>query len=149
MSGRGALAVGLGLSILLNLFLAGVIVGRLSMPAFLQYAPPKAGLVPRGEIQKLPLSEKRAFAVIFRRHIEELRGDREKVRAAKLAVEDAIGAPKLDPKLLDARLAALRDAQFALSIASHRAIEDALPALSAQSRATIARHVQDRTQSEP
>jgi len=142
MSGSRWLAVGLGVSLLLNLFLAGIIVGSLTIPAFIRYAPPQAGLVSRAQVRQLPASERRAFAVAYRRHVAELRADHERVRAAKLAAEEAIGAPTYDRKSLEAKFAAVRQTQLAQQTALHEAVIDALQALSPQSRAAIAKHAE-------
>jgi uncharacterized membrane protein len=132
--------------VLLNLFLAGILVGQFVVPAFIRHAPPQAGLVPRAELRQLPDSERRAFGAVFRRHMAEIRQDRAQEVDAKLAAEAAIGAPRFDRTLLETRFAAVRRSQLVLQTAMHEAVIDSLAALSAQSRATIARHVAARAE---
>jgi uncharacterized membrane protein len=149
MSGRRWLTVGFTISLLINLFFIGIVVGRLTFPAFLLAVPPQAGLVPRAEIRQLPVSERIAFARVIRRHAGELKALHEKIRDAKLDAEKAVGAPTYDRKLLEKRFAAVRDAQLAQQVASHAAVIEALSKLSAQSRATIARQAEQNVENAP
>jgi len=149
MSGNRWLAVCFAISVLINLFLAGIIVGQLSVPAFIRHAPPQAGLVSRQQIRQLPPSERHAFGMAYRRHFPELRAEHERVRAAKLAAEDAIGAPVYDRKALEAKFAAVRQAQLAQQAALHEAVIDALQTLSPQSRAAIASRAKSEGENAP
>ena len=145
MSGERSpiLAVALAVSVLANLFLAGVLVGRITLPGLHFGGPSQTGLVPRDEIRALPDNERRAFIGAMRNHQQELKGLREHVREAKRAVAEAVGAPAYDRKLLDARFAALRQAQLAQGVALHEAIIEALGTLSPASRAAIARRAEE------
>jgi uncharacterized membrane protein len=143
------LAVGLALSVLINLFLAGVIVGALTIPAFLRNAPPQAGLVPREQIRQLPFTERTAFTAVVRRHAGEIRTLHERVRQARFAAEQAVGAPRYDRALLEKRFAAVREAQLAQQAATHAAVIEALGTLSDKSRAAIARGAERNAETAP
>lgn len=143
------LAVGFAISVLVNLFFAGIVVGRLTLPRFLLAAPPQAGLVPREEIRQLPVAERLAFNAAIRLHADEIDVLHEKVRDAKRAAEAAIGAPRYDRALLEARFAAVRQAQLAQQAALHEAVIEALGRLSPQSRAMIARRAEANVESAP
>jgi len=146
MSGErtSILAVSLAVSVLLNLFLAGVIAGRISFPGF--WFANQGQLVARGEIRALPEAERRAFNQIIRSHLPEIRALRERVRDARRAAEQAIGAPHYDKQLLETRFEAVRQAQLAQGAAQHEAVIEALGKLSDGSRATIARHAEERVE---
>ena len=151
MSGErsGWLAVGLAVSVLANLFLAGVIVGALTMPQFLRAPPSRGGFVPREQIRQLPVGEHAAFTAVFRAHSSEIKALHERERAARAAAAAAIGAPKYDRALLEQRFAAFRQAQLAQSAATHEAVIEALGTLSAKSRATIAQAAQANAKDAP
>jgi uncharacterized membrane protein len=143
------LTIGFALSVLANLFLAGVIVGALTIPAFIRNAPPQMGLVPRAQIRELPIAERAAFAAVVRRHSGEIRTLHERVREARIAAEQAIGAPHYDRALLEKRFAAVREAQLAQQVVSHAAVIEALGTLSDKSRAAIARGAERNAESAP
>jgi uncharacterized membrane protein len=139
--------VALAVSILVNLFLAGVIVGRITLPFFGQGN--QGALVPREEIRALPDAERRAFNKVIRSHAPEIRALHEKVREAKRAAEQAIGAPHYDKTLLEQRFAAVRQAQLAQGTLQQEAIIEALGTLSATSRAAIAQRAEQRLEDAP
>jgi uncharacterized membrane protein len=140
-------AIGLAISVLINLFLAGVVVGRITFPGV---GPGnQGGLVPRQEIQALPDDERRAFIRAMRSHGPEVRPLRERLREARRAAAEAIGAPKYDKALLETRFAAVRQAQEAQGAAQNEAVIDALGKLSASSRAAIAHKAEDRADNAP
>ena len=143
------LAVGFAVSVLVNLFLAGVIVGAMTIPAFMRNAPPQAGLVPRAEIRQLPFAERIAFTAVVRRHAGEIKMLHERVRDARIAAEQAIGAPHYDRALLEKRFAAVREAQLAQQVAGHAAVIEALGTLSDKSRAAIARGAERSAENAP
>ncbi len=143
MSGKSTsiLAVVCAVSVLLNLFLAGVVVGRISLRGFGQSGP--GALALREEIRALPDAERRAFIHVMHSHQAEMRSLREHVRDARGAVADAIGAPTYDRKALEARFAAVQQAQAAQSAAQNEAVIEALGTLSPASRAAIARKAEE------
>jgi len=143
MSGRSTsiLVVACAVSVLLNLFLAGIVVGRITLPGF---GPPvQGGLVPREEIHALPDAERRAFFHVMHSHQAEMRTLHEHVRDARRAAAEAVGAPTYDRKLLEARFAAVRQAQEAQGAAQNEAVIEALGKLSPASRAAIARKAEE------
>lgn len=132
----------LGLSILSNLFLAGMIAGRLTIPGW-RASPPNGGAVlglfPRAEIKELPVSEKTAFWAAMRGHAADVRAAHAQVIAMRREVVAAIGAPVFNRTVLNAKLEDLNRATLAQQIAGEKAAVDALGVLSPQSRAAIAR----------
>jgi uncharacterized membrane protein len=139
-------AVALALSVLLNLFFLGIVVGRITLPG----RPGEQGsLVPRHEIRALPDAERRAFIRTVRSHQPEIRALRERVLDAKRAAEGAIGAPRYDRQLLETRFAAVRQAQEAEGVAAHEAVIEALGTLSPNSRATLARKAEEKLEDTP
>jgi uncharacterized membrane protein len=146
MSGKSTsiLAVAFAVSVLLNLFLAGVIVGRITLPGF---RPPGQGaVVSRGEIRALPEAERRAFIGVMRSHQSEMRALHERLRDARRATAEAIGAPTYDRKALEARFATVLQAQDALGTAQNEAVIEALGTLSPASRAAIARKAEEHSE---
>lgn len=140
-------AVALALSVLLNLFFLGIVVGRITLPGF--RSGDQGSLVPRHEILALPDAERRTFIHIVRSHRPEIRVLRERVLDAKRAAEDAIGAPRYDRQLLETRFAAVRQAQETEGAAAHEAVIEALGTLSPNSRATLARKAEERLEDTP
>ena len=140
-------AVALALSVLINLFFLGVIVGRITLPGF---GPGNQGsLVPREEIRALPDAERRSFIRVVRSHQPEIRALRERVREAKRAAAEAIGAPHYDRQVLEARFAAVRQTQEALGATAHEAVIEALGTLSPNSRAVLARKAEENVGNTP
>jgi uncharacterized membrane protein len=152
MSGErsGWLAFGLALSVLANLFLAGVIVGALTMPQILRplSSGAQGGVVPRAQIRQLPVGERTAFVAVVRMHAGQIKALHERVRAARAAAAAAIGT-KYDRALLEQRFAAFRQAQLAQSTAGHEAVIEALGTLSAKSRAAIGHAAQENAAAAP
>jgi uncharacterized membrane protein len=137
-------AVALALSVLINLFFLGVIVGRITLPGF---RPPGQGpVVSREEIQALPDAERRAFVHVIHSHQSEMRALHEHVRDARRDAAEAIGAPTYDRKALEARFAAVRQAQDAQGTAQNEAVIEALGTLSPASRAAIARKAEENAE---
>jgi uncharacterized membrane protein len=146
MSGKSTsiLAVACAVSVLLNLFLAGVVVGRITLRGF---GPPgPGGVVSREEIHALPDAERRAFAHIMHSHQADMRALHEHVRDARRAAAEAIGAPTYDRKLLEVRFAAVRQAQDAQGAAQNEVVIEALGTLSPASRAAIARKAEENAE---
>ena len=142
------LVVVLGASILLNLFLAGVVVGRVTMPGWRGLQASNAGailgLFPRSQIRELPASEKKAFWAAMRNNEGDVRAAHARLMAVRREVVAAIGAPVFDRAKLDAKLVDLRRAALDQQIAGEKAAADALAVLSPQSRAAIARDATER-----
>jgi len=128
----------LAVSVLLNLFLAGFVIGRLSFPAAHVQGEAGAGaMVARSQVRDLPLMERIRFGLALRRHAFELRETRDQLRDARAKAEQAITAQAYDEALVKARLADVRHAVTAQQEALHNALADALSTLSPQSRAEL------------
>src|SRR5271165_1811388 len=111
MSGERArwwLGIALLVSVLGNLFLGGVVTGRLTVPFFHQAAP--GALISRERLRQLPIAERQAFNAVMRRHGPEIKVARQKLRMARLAAVDAIAAPHYDLAVVEAKLADVRKA---------------------------------------
>jgi uncharacterized membrane protein len=146
MSGKSTsiLVIACAVSVLLNLFLAGIVVGRITLRGF---GPPgPGGVVSREEIHALPDAERRAFFHVMHSRQSDMRVLHEHVRDARRAAAEAIGAPTYDRKLLEARFAAVRQAQDAQSAAQNETIIDALGTLSPTSRAAIAHKAEEHSE---
>ncbi len=129
------LYVVLAVSVLLNLFLAGFVIGRLSFPAaYVQTDAGSPAMVARARIRDLPLMERIRFGLAIRRHASELRDARDRLREARMKAEQAITAPDYDEAKVKARFADVRRAVTAQQEALHDALADALSKLSPQSR---------------
>jgi uncharacterized membrane protein len=127
----------LGISLLLNLFLAGVVVGRWTFPG-LPKANLSEALVTPQEIRALPYSERSAFSDIILARAPAIKTAYEKVRAAKHSAEEAIAAPRYNRAVLEAKFSDVRRATLALQTLAHEAVIEALGKINAQSRASIA-----------
>ncbi len=132
------LVIVLAVSVLLNLFLVGVIIGRLSFPALPRDNPGTAtALVVRARVRNLPVVERAHFALVMRQYAGELRRARQALRDARYSAEAAITAPNYDEAAVKARFADVRRASAAQQQVLHDALAQALSALSPQSRAAI------------
>lgn len=152
MSGerRHWLAIGLTLSVFLNLFLAGVVVGRWTPPPlFGAGVRGEAAVNLRAHIRGLPIVERIAFAAVMRRHATEIRADREAVRQAKEDAAAAMAQPVYNRALFEARLAAVRKGTLAQQTAVHEALADAMAILSPKSRITLANEVKSDAERAP
>jgi uncharacterized membrane protein len=137
MSGeRRWLVGGLIASVMVNLFLAGILTGR-----FLFEPKPPAqqnGAVMRANaIRELPEEDRLRFNVVMAAQGPALRAGRLKLRALRQAVRDAIAAPRYDAALVARRFADLRAASFAQQTLQQNTLAQALGQLSATSRASV------------
>lgn len=136
-------------SLLVNLFLAGVLTGRF----LFEPKPPaqaQAGAVMRpGAIRELPEEERLRYNVIMAAQQPALRTGRLKLRALRQAVRDAIAAPHYDAALVAKRFEDLRTAQQAQQTLNQNAMSQALGQLSAQSRASVIQAETDAANNKP
>ena len=132
---RWVIAV-IAISLMLNLFLAGMIFGRIILPG-IRPLPAPGALIARGRLRDVPAAERLRFAVAMRRHAPDIRAARTGLRAARQAVEDAIAAPNYNRETIQQRFADLRRAQAAAQTAQQAALTDALGELDAKSRLAI------------
>ncbi|HVW72702.1 MAG TPA: periplasmic heavy metal sensor [Rhizomicrobium sp.] len=124
-------------SVLINLFLAGVLTGRFLFEPKPPTQPQAAAVMRPGAIRELPEEERLRYNVIMAAQGPALRAGRLKLRALRQAVRDAIAAPHYDAALVSRRFAELRAAQTAQQTLQQNAMSQALGQLSAQSRASV------------
>ncbi|HEY2009085.1 MAG TPA: periplasmic heavy metal sensor [Rhizomicrobium sp.] len=137
MSGdRRWLIGGLIVSLLVNLFLAGVLTGRfLFSPRQPQV---QAAAVMRADaIRQLPEEERLRYNVVMAAQGPALRTGRLRLRQLRQRVREAIAAPHYDAALVARRFEELRNAQQAQQTLQQNALAQALGQLSAQSRASV------------
>ena len=138
---RRWLATGLGLSLLLNFFVIGIIVGHFF--ALHGHRLPGIGgpLVPAAHVRELTADQKQRFFAAMDRHRAEIQSARRVVKSARRAAEVEIAAPVFDPAKVNADLVAMRQASARLQEAVHGGLIDALADLSPASRAALVAHV--------
>src|ERR1700740_3505575 len=114
MSGdRRWLVGGLVVSLLVNLFLAGVLTGRfLFSPRPLAQTQALA-VLRAGAIRNLPKEERLGFNAVMAVQGPALRNGRLKLRQLRQNVREAIAAPHYDEALVTQRFEELRQAQLA------------------------------------
>jgi len=136
-SDRRWLAGAFLVSLLVNLFLAGVLTGRFLFEPKPPAAPQAAAVMRPNAIRELPEEERLRFNVIMGAQGPALRTGRLKLRALRQAVRDAIAAPHYDAALVAKRFEELRAAQQAQQTLQQNTLSQALGQLSAQSRASV------------
>jgi uncharacterized membrane protein len=135
-SDRRWLVGGFIASVMINLFLAGVLTGRFLFEP--RPPAPQAGAVMKpNAIRELPEEERLRYNVIMAAQGPTLRTGRIKLRALRQAVRDAIAAPHYDAALVAKRFADLRAAQFTQQTLQQNTLAQALGQLSAGSRASV------------
>ncbi len=136
---RRWMMAGLGVSVILNLFLSSVLIGRFFAPAAL--GPGLGGLAPAARVRLLSEPERSAFVKAMAPHRQTIRQARLAQRAARAAVEADIRAEPLDRAKLAQDLTALRQAQDHQAVEVHAGLVDALGVLSPASRAALTARV--------
>ncbi len=134
----------LAVSLLLNVFLVGIVAGRVFGARGAPAPRPDAALVPPAHVRALPVDERRSFAASMKSHRDAIRAARQAHRAARTTLEAAIAAPAFDRDAVAADFAALRQASMAVQEAVNAALVDALQDLSPQSRASLVQHAAPR-----
>lgn len=126
----------LAVSVLVNLFLAGVLTGRfLFSPR--QPLVQAAAVMRIGAIRDLPEEDRLRFNAVMAAQGPALRNGRLKLRALRQAVREAIAAPHYDAAEVARRFAELRTAQMAQQTLQQNTLAQALGQLSAASRASV------------
>ena len=133
---RRWLIFGLAISLLINLFLAGVFTGR-HLFARRGFAQQNAAVMRPGAFRHLPEEERLRFNVVMAAQGPALQTGRLKLRALRQSVREAIAAPHYDAALVARRFAELRGAQMAQQTLQQDTLAQALGQLSAQSRTSI------------
>ena len=137
MSGdRRWLIGGLAVSLLVNLFLAGVLTGRMLFSPR-QPAQQNAAVMKPNAIRDLPEEDRLRYNVVMAAQGPALRAGRMHLRQLRQAVREAIAAPHYDAALVAKRFEELRNAQLAQQALQQNALAQALGQLSAQSRASV------------
>ena len=138
---RRILVFGLAASLLINIFLIGV----LGVRAYANRRPDRPGgpMVRAVDVHALPQDQRRAYRQAIGRHRAIIRDLREKHRAMRLATEEDIAAPAFDRDKIEADFAGLRNASVALQQAYNDALIDALQDLPASARSTLVRRNAD------
>jgi len=135
---RRRLVVGLLVSLLVNVFLIGIVVGRSLALHHPPPSPPGPGpLIPRGSVQALPEDQRRIFQAAMVAHREAIRAARRDHRELLAKIESDIAAPTFDRAAVEADFAALHNSNRAIEEATSAALLDALTGLSASSRAAV------------
>lgn len=138
MSGdRRWLVAGLAISLLVNLFLAGMLTGRQLFSPRPSAQAPAAAVMRAGAIRQLPEDERLRFNMMMAAQGPALRAGRLKLRQLRQQVREAIAAPHYDAALVARRFAELRAANQAQQTLQQETLAQALGQLSAQSRASI------------
>lgn len=145
---RQWLFTGLVVSLLLNLFLAGIVTGRfLFMPKPPANQAQMAAVMRPGAIRELPEEERLRFNAIMAIEGPALRAGRLKLRQLRQQVRHAIAAPQYDAAVVAKRFADLRAANLAQQTLQQDTLARALGQLSAQSRASVIQAETDATTS--
>ena len=122
-------------SLLANLFLAGVVTGRFLLPG--SNRAQSAAILRPSSLAALPAAERMRFALVMRSHARALRDGRQRLRELRQAVKDAIALAHYDPGLVAQRFAELRAANLAQQSLQQAALVEALGQLGAASRASL------------
>ena len=124
----------LAASLLLNVFLVGLFVGR-SVAA--HKPPPPGPLVPNRYVEALPDGQKALFRAAMMAHRETIRAARRAHRAARDTIQADIAAPVFDRAKVTADFVALHRTNRDVDAAIGAALVDALAGLDATSRAAL------------
>ena len=135
ISRRVVMIVG-AVSLLLNVFLVGIIAGHLWDARKGRAAGPAQG-GPLVRPNALSPVDRRMFAAGMAPHRPDLRAARQAHRAARLAIEADIAAPTYDRAKVTEDFAALRQTNRTVDEVTDSALIDALANLSEEARATI------------
>ncbi|MCX8256263.1 protein of unknown function [Beijerinckiaceae bacterium RH CH11] len=141
-SDHGRLVFVLAASLLLNVFLGGILVGR----GFAVHRPPprppqqNGALVPAANVGALPEDQRKLFQSVMRTHRDALRSARLAHKAARDKIEADIAAPTYNKAVISADFDALHQTNRDLDAVSGEALTEALAGLSAASRAALVAH---------
>ena len=132
---RRVLMIAAAASLLLNVFLIGIIAGRVAGAR-----KPPAGVPASGQLVRpnaLSPDDRRIFAAGMAPHRPGLKAARTAHRAARVAIEADLTAPTYDRAKVTEDFAALRRTNRDVDEATDAALIDALANLSAEARTTI------------
>ena len=129
----------LALSLAVNLFVVGVMAGRLTFQTHEEQpapADPRSGM--RARYLALPLSERAPFRAAMLQHGGELLATQRVLRTAQWRALEALRATPYDKARMLAAFAAVREATEARQAALHAALADAIGTLRPDARASLA-----------
>lgn len=143
MNKQQGLILALLLSVSVNLLVAGVVIGRGSLPR--PPAPPPMEWVARD----LNPETQRTMMRALRSRQSEFRSLREDMRVATMGVRKALSASNedYDPRQLDAALGKMRDATLRYQELVHRSLVEVTADLPREERLAVARAAMARAQS--
>ncbi len=143
------LVIGLCASVLLNLFLAGVVTGRLAgagavgeMFAAAPPAPSGQGLL-RERFRTLPATDRLRFRAAMATHRDALRAAQATLLRARVHALAVLAAPTYDPQAMADAFAAVRQATTTAQAALHDALTQSLATLSPAARARLGSPLRD------
>lgn len=124
----------IGCSVLLNIFLVGIVAGN-------AYRAPRNGprlpLIRQAQVKTLPAEERENFAAAVAAQKEGVTAARRAYLAARRAVITELAAPQFDRARINARFADMRRAGLAMQEKANGALVEALATLSPESRRAI------------
>lgn len=135
---RRRLVFGLAGSLLLNMFLLGLVLGR--GVAWHHRHPPSPGQPPLAApryVAALPEDQKAIFRAALTAHREAIRAARRSHRELRATTEADIAAPTFDRAKVAADLAALHQTNRAIEDATSAALLDALGKMTPEARAQL------------
>ena len=130
--------VSVSASLLLNVFLIGIVAGHVW--AGRAPAHPHRGdlpVVPLANQRKLQADQRKLFQSTFESHRSTIRAARIEQHRLKLIAEADIASADFDQSKVTADLAALRDANMAVQVAANTALVDSLGKLSQEARSIL------------
>jgi uncharacterized membrane protein len=143
------LAVGLFASVLLNLFLAGVVTGRLAGTGQAGEMFTEAPAAPSGRalllerFRALPVADRLRFRTAMAAHRDTLRPAAAALLRARMHALAVLAAPTYDAQEMEDALAAVRQATTAAQVALHEALVQSLATLSPAARARLGSPLRD------
>ena len=135
---RRWLVIAAALSILLNIFLAGLVGGHVYAGRKRALPPGDRGpLVPWTRVRQLPTDEKKLFTEAMKAHRQAIIAARRLQIEAREVLAADLAAPAYDKAKAAADFAAFRDAGQRVLKLSNEAVVDALGTLTPASRAAV------------
>jgi uncharacterized membrane protein len=143
----GPLAALLAASVLLNVFLIGIVVGSVFYGRDGLHLSRVGGpLVVRKRVSALPLDERQAFRQAMKQHHAAIAAARAEHRRMRRLTETDIAAPTFDRAKVEADFAGLRKALTVLHQTLDDALVDGLQPLSQSARARLVDHQRNQEQ---
>lgn len=123
-----------GFSVLLNIFLVGIVAGN-------AYRAPRNGprlpLIRQAQLKTLPADERQKFEAVVATQKEGVSAARRAYLATRRAVIAELAAPQFDRARIGARFADMRQAGLLMQEKANHAIVEGLAALTPESRRAV------------